>query len=167
MKLKKAAANLSSANYFSQSNETHRTGIWDTGGEADYKPGLLKTTSGTTKSESGTTVTSSRTLKTISETTVTTSGTLAATYASEKTTENTSKAVIDHIIWLCGFPDDYTMVKYIKQQGWHELFHVTGIGLADIKRFYTVGMNGITLEAKPLTTHTNMLRGFIMYYKRK
>ena len=36
-----------------------------------------------------------------------------------------------------------------------------------MKIFYTVRMNGITLEAKPLTTHTNMLRGFIMYYKRK
>jgi len=167
MKLKKAAATLSSANYFGQNNETHRTGIWDTGGEGDYKPGLFKPPSGTNKSESGTTVTTSRTSKTKSEPTVTTSGTLVATYASQKTTEDTSKAVIDHIIWLCGFPDDSTIVKYIKQQGWHELSHVTGIGLADMKGFYTVVIDGITLEAKPLTKHTNMLRGFIMYYKRK
>ena len=87
MKLKKAAATLSSANYFGQSNETHRTGIWDTGGEGDYKPGLLKTTSGTTKSESVTTVTTSRTLSTL--------------YATEKTAQDTSKTVVDHTTKLC------------------------------------------------------------------
>ena len=109
MKLKKSAATLSSANYIGQNEETHRTSIWDTGDEGNYKPGLLKTTSGTTKSESGTTVTTSRMSKTKSETTVTTPGTMPATYASKRTTEDTSKAVIDQdYLWLCGFSDDYT-----------------------------------------------------------
>jgi hypothetical protein len=69
MKLKKAAATLSSADYVGKNEETHRNGIWDTGGEGDYKPGILKTSSGTTtKTKSETTVTTSRTSKTKSET---------------------------------------------------------------------------------------------------
>lgn len=33
--------------------------------------------------------------------------------------------------------------------------------------FYTIGIDGITSEAKNFTTHVRMLTSFIMYYKRK
>ena len=46
--------------------------------------------------------------------------------------------IIDFIIDFCKFPDDSTMVKYIDQQGWTELIHVTTIGLDEIKDFHTV-----------------------------
>ena len=38
-------------------------------------------------------------------------------------------SIISFIIDLCSFPSDSTMVKYIDQHGWTELFHVTTMAL--------------------------------------
>ena len=82
-----------------------------------------------------------------------------------KVTKFTS--IISFIIDLCSFPNDSTMVKYIDQQGWTELFHVTTIGITEVKDFVTVRDDGFTYEAKPMTIHLRAFKGFIMYYKRR
>jgi len=75
--------------------------------------------------------------------------------------------VIAHIISLCGFAEDSTMVKYIDQQQWTKLFHVTTIGIDEIKDFHTVRDDGVTFEAKPMMIHLRMFKCFLLYYKRK
>ena len=74
--------------------------------------------------------------------------------------------VIAKIIWLCDFPSDSTMVRFIDQQQWTKLFHVTAIGLDEVKDFYTVRSDG-NFEAKPMMIHLRMFKCFLLYYKRK
>jgi hypothetical protein len=52
-------------------------------------------------------------------------------------TGGTHTPVIAKIISLCGFPVDSTMVRYIDQQEWTELEHVTSIAVGEIKGFVT------------------------------
>ena len=107
-------------------------------------PVVLKATSGTTETKSY----------------ATTSQTFSTTYATEKNTKDVSKMVIAHFIWLCGLPDDSTMVKYFKQKGWSELSHMTSICMDELQ--------GISIdEVQPSRTHIRMLKCFILYYKRK
>ena len=143
MKLTNAATNLSLDDP-GLNNETNRTGIWDTGEGGNCMPGVLQATSGSNETKSY----------------ATTSRTFSTTYATEKNTKDISKAVIAHIIWLCGLPDDSTMVKYFKQKGWSELFHMTSICMDELQ--------GISIdEAQPSRTHIRMLKCFILYYKHK
>ena len=103
-------------------------------------PGVLQATSGVTETKSY----------------ATTSRTLSTTYAMEKNSKDTSKAVIAHIIWLCGLPDDSTMVKYFKKKGWSEFSDMTSSCMDELQ--------GITIdEAQPLKTHIRMLKCFILY----
>ena len=74
--------------------------------------------------------------------------------------------VIQHIIDLCEFPLDSTMVKFIKQQGWTRLFHVTSIGLDEIRDFQTVTNDG-RHESRPMMIHLRMFKCFLLFYKRK
>ena len=73
--------------------------------------------------------------------------------------------VINQVIYLCGFPKDSTMVKFIRQQEWTELEHITMIGLDEIKDFFTTRDDG-NFEAKPLAHHLRLLKAFILYYMR-
>jgi hypothetical protein len=41
--------------------------------------------------------------------------------------------VIEHIIGLCGFPQDSTMVEYMDQQQWEKLDHIVTVELEDFK----------------------------------
>ena len=75
--------------------------------------------------------------------------------------------LIDYIIWLCDFPEDSTMVKFIDQQQWTKLIHVTTIGVDEVKDFYTVRNDGVTFEAKPMMIHLRIFKCFLLYYKRK
>jgi hypothetical protein len=80
-------------------------------------------------------------------------------------TAGTSRTpVIQHIIKLCGFSEDSTMVKYIDQEEWTELVHVTTILIDDIKDFHTIRDDG-NYEASPLKTHCRMFKCFLLYYK--
>ena len=75
-------------------------------------------------------------------------------------------SVIDHIINLCGFPDDSTMVEFIQREGWNELSDVTTLSLEDVNDFKTVNRDG-SYKAKPLAHHVRKFRGFLLYYLRK
>jgi hypothetical protein len=90
-----------------------------------------------------------------------------ATGTTEATVVQKHTPVIEHIIFLCDFPDDSTMVKIIDQRMWTKLFHVTTIGLDEIKDFQTVRNDGVTFEAKSMTIHRRMFKCFLLYYKRK
>jgi hypothetical protein len=83
-----------------------------------------------------------------------------------KATRVAHTPVIAKIIALCGFPADSTMVRYIDQQGWTELEHVTSVGVDEIKDFMTVRNDG-SLDAKPMLIHLRMFKAFLLYYMRK
>jgi hypothetical protein len=74
--------------------------------------------------------------------------------------------VIAKIVALCGLPFYSTMVKFIEQQEWLELGHVTSIGVNEVKDFHTVRNDG-NYDAKPMMIHLRMLKAFLMFYTRK
>jgi hypothetical protein len=74
--------------------------------------------------------------------------------------------VIAKIVALCGLPAYSTMVKFIEQQEWSELGHVTYIGVNEVKDFHTVRNDG-NYEAKPMMFHLRMFKAFLMFYTRK
>jgi hypothetical protein len=78
----------------------------------------------------------------------------------------TRTEIIQHLIKLCGFSEDSTMVKYIDQQQWEDLSHILIHDVGDVKDFYTVKDDG-TFEAKPLSIHLRMFKAFLLYYRRK
>ena len=55
------------------------------------------------------------------------------------------------------------MVKYIDQEQWTELVHVTTLLVDDIKDFHTVRRDG-SYEASPLKIHCRMLKCFLLFY---
>jgi len=81
-------------------------------------------------------------------------------------TRSSPRSVIDHIIDICGFPDDSTMTEYIKQQGWKELSNVVMITLEEVADFKTLNDDG-TYRAKPLNHHLRKFKGFLLMYNRK
>ena len=81
-------------------------------------------------------------------------------------TDDTCTEIIKHIIYLGGFTEDSVMVKYMKQQEWKVLFHVTTLHFDEIKDFETVRDDG-RFEASPLKTHCRILKCFFLYYKKK
>jgi hypothetical protein len=85
---------------------------------------------------------------------------------SESGSEEGTIPVIDHIINLCGFPDDSTMVEYIKQQGWTELTDVVTIQLDEVADFRTNNDDG-SYKAKPMAHHIRKFKGFLLFYNRK
>jgi hypothetical protein len=44
--------------------------------------------------------------------------------------------VIEHIIMVCGFPQDSTMVEYIDQQQWDKLEHVVTVELEELTHIW-------------------------------
>ena len=82
------------------------------------------------------------------------------------TRSSSSKSVIDHIVDICGFASDSTMVKIIVQQQWSELSDVTMLTLDDIKDLVLTKDDG-SFDAKPMTIHVRRLKGFLLYYNRK
>jgi hypothetical protein len=69
-------------------------------------------------------------------------------------------AIIDYIIVLCGFAEDSVMVEYIDQEEWSKIYHVASIGIHEVNDFHTIKDNG-SYEAKPLTMHLWLLKGFL------
>jgi hypothetical protein len=53
------------------------------------------------------------------------------------TMRETGTIIIAKIISLCGFTVEPTMVRYMDQQGWTELEHVTTIGVDEVNDFFT------------------------------
>jgi hypothetical protein len=72
---------------------------------------------------------------------------------------------IEHIIGLCRFLQDSTMVEYMDQQQWDKLEHVV-VELEDFKDIYTVRSDGVTIKAWPLKTPLRMLKCFLLWFNR-
>ena len=85
---------------------------------------------------------------------------------TETATEFVHTPVIAMIISLCDFSEDSTIAKFINQQGWTKLFHITTIGVDGVKDFYTTRRDG-NFEAKPMMIHIRIFKCFLLYYKRK
>jgi hypothetical protein len=77
-----------------------------------------------------------------------------------------SSVVINHIINVCGFPDDSTMVEYINKQQWTELAGVVMITLAEVGEFQLVNKDGLYV-AKPMQHHVRCFKCFLLLYNQK
>jgi hypothetical protein len=77
-----------------------------------------------------------------------------------------SSEVINHIIDICGFPDDSTLVEYINEQQWTELADVIMITIAEVDEFKLVNKDG-SYKAKPMLHHIRRFKGFLLLYNRK
>jgi hypothetical protein len=73
---------------------------------------------------------------------------------------------MDHIIDICGFLDDSTMVEYINKQQWTELDDVGAITLAEVDKFNLVNKDGLC-KAKPMQHHVRCCKGFLLLYNLK
>jgi Reverse transcriptase (RNA-dependent DNA polymerase) len=80
-------------------------------------------------------------------------------------TRGSVKSIIDHIIDICGFPDDSIMTEYIREQGWRELSDVVMITLDEVADFKLVTDDG-SYKAKPLNHHLRKFKGFLLMYNR-
>jgi hypothetical protein len=76
-------------------------------------------------------------------------------------------AIIDDVILLCDFPADSVMVKYIDQQQWSTLSHITTVGFDEVEKFYTVRDDGFTFEVTPMLVHIRIFKAFLLYYRSK
>jgi hypothetical protein len=65
------------------------------------------------------------------------------TGVSEKGKEFTK--IIQHIIMLCGFPEDSLMVEVIKQEGWTNLEDTTLIAVDEVKDLWLLRGDGMHL----------------------
>jgi hypothetical protein len=74
--------------------------------------------------------------------------------------------ILTKIKTICGLPDDSTMARYIFQQCWTELEHVTTIGIDEVNGFATFREDG-AFEARPMMIHLCMFKAFLLYYTRK
>ena len=75
-------------------------------------------------------------------------------------------AIIKHIIAVCGFPDDSTMVEIIQQQDWMDLTDVVTLTLDDVSDLTLVNDDG-SYAAKPLNHHIRKLKAFLLLYNKK
>ena len=91
-------------------------------------------TGGTTATAGGTTPTGGTTAPAGGGTGGSTDTSFATDEGVKVTTRST---IINFIIDLCDFAEDSMMVKYIDQQGWTKIHHITSIGIHEIKDFYT------------------------------
>jgi hypothetical protein len=73
---------------------------------------------------------------------------------------------IEHIIMLCRFPQDSTMVECIDQKQWDKLEHVVTIDLEEFNDVHFVRCDGFTIKARPLKTHLRMLKCCLLNFKR-
>ena len=85
---------------------------------------------------------------------------------TRSSTTATATAIIDHIIILCDFPNDSTMIEIIDQQGWKTLSDVTTLTLDNAENLTLYNQDG-SYAAAPLATHKRKLKGFLLYYHRK
>jgi hypothetical protein len=74
--------------------------------------------------------------------------------------------IIQHIIVLCGFPEDSLMVEVIKQEGWTKLEDITLIAVDEVKDLLLLRGDGMHLGF-PMMVHICMFKAFLIYYKRK
>jgi hypothetical protein len=74
--------------------------------------------------------------------------------------------VMEHIINICGFPDDSTMVEIFRQEGWTDIADIAMITMAEADGLFAANSYG-SYKAKPMTFHIRQFKAFLMYYNRK
>ena len=75
-------------------------------------------------------------------------------------------AVIQHIIKLCGFAADSTMVSYIDQEQWKTVFDMITLHVSQIDDFEVIRDDG-KFDAKPMLKDRRMLTFFLLYYQSR
>jgi hypothetical protein len=60
--------------------------------------------------------------------------------------------VMEHIINICGFPDDSTMVEVFRQEGWTDIADIAIITMAEADGLFAANSDG-SYKAKPMTFH--------------
>jgi hypothetical protein len=73
------------------------------------------------------------------------------------TRSKTPTASIKHIIALCGFPDDFSMVEIIQQEDWMDLTDVITLTLDDLYNLKLLNDDG-NYAAKLLNWHVRKLK---------
>ena len=74
--------------------------------------------------------------------------------------------VIQHIIKLCGFAADSTMVSYIDQEQWETIYDVVTYHFKEIDDMNVIRDNG-KFDAKPMLKDRRRLKCFLLYYRKK
>ena len=74
--------------------------------------------------------------------------------------------VIEHIIFLCGFAPDSTMVSYIDQEQWGSIYDVVTYHFKQIDDMNVIRDNG-KFDAKPMLKGCRRLKCFLLYYRMK
>ena len=82
------------------------------------------------------------------------------------TRSTTLTKVIKHIVDVCSFPNDSTMMEIILQQGWSDLTDVITLSLEDVGDLTLLKDDG-SYSAKPFAIHVRKLKGFLLLYNRK
>jgi hypothetical protein len=74
--------------------------------------------------------------------------------------------IIQHIIMLCGFPEDSLMVEVIKQERWTKLEDIILIAVDEVKDLRLLRGDGMHLRC-PMMVHIRIFNAFLLYYKRR
>jgi hypothetical protein len=72
--------------------------------------------------------------------------------------------VIEHIIFLCSFAPDSTMVSYIDQEQWESIYDVVTYHFKQIDDMNVIRDNG-KFDAKPMLKDRRRLKCFLLYYR--
>jgi hypothetical protein len=75
-------------------------------------------------------------------------------------TGTASVSVTEHIINICGFPDDSSMVEIFKQEGWTEIADIAMLTMQEADGLLSTNSYG-SYKAKPMNIHFVDLRVFL------
>jgi hypothetical protein len=81
-------------------------------------------------------------------------------------TVSTSILVTEHIINICGFPENLTMVELFKQEGCTKIADIAMLTMQEVDGLLSTNSNG-SYKAKPMNLHLCRFKGFLMYYNKK
>jgi hypothetical protein len=73
---------------------------------------------------------------------------------------------MDHIINICGFPVDSTIVGIFKWEGWSDIADIAMITMQEADWLQLTNIDG-SYKPKPMTFHLRRYKAFLMYYNRK
>jgi hypothetical protein len=81
-------------------------------------------------------------------------------------TGSMSVSVTEHIINICGFPDDSTMLEIFKQEGWTKIADIAMLTMQEVDGLLSTNIDG-SYKAKPMNLQLCGFKGFLMYYNKK
>jgi hypothetical protein len=69
--------------------------------------------------------------------------------------------VIDHIVDICAFPDDSTMVEIFPQEGWTNIADITMLTMREADGLHSTFNDGSN-KAKPMNFHLQRFKAFLL-----